>query len=166
MKKQNILLFILLPLLVQFCSNDKKNEAAPAGMVLISLSGHGKLISIFVPDTSTSKLSIEEQSSGELCVRSGRNFAIRIQESPEDLELVKQDIRADEVNKLKKIIRDEPTCLMWESEITKPEYHFLLNKTFGSTAYSFSNIDDPDFHNGQEQVEKMLNACQEARAGK
>ena len=42
-------------------------------MVALDLSSHGKQFSIFVPDTTTEKLEVVEQSWGALEIKVGKN---------------------------------------------------------------------------------------------
>jgi hypothetical protein len=144
------------------CSNEKKNAQvnAPAGMHALDLKRYGKPFVIFVPDTTAAKLTVSEQPSGALDIIVGRNFAVSINEQAADLELRKTDIRNDEVNKLKNMVKEEPGGIIWESAITEPEYHFILNKKVGNSEYSFEDVKDGE-HGGfrKEAVEKMYESC-------
>ncbi|MBX3163793.1 MAG: hypothetical protein KF900_04885 [Bacteroidetes bacterium] len=126
------------------CSEAKKEVTAPQGMNVLNLSRYGKPFSIFVPDTNAGHFEVIEQTSGALDIIAGNNFAISINEQFADLELRKSDIKDDEVNKLKSYIIEEPDAILWESQITEPEFHFLVNKKIGTSEYSFEDIRNPE----------------------
>src|SRR5688572_10673803 len=117
-----------LALLAACGTSEKKGADMPEGMYALSLAKYGKPFTIWVPDTSAAHLKIEESGDGALNVLSGPRFGLSIYEQAADLSLKKEDIRNDEVNKLKTLISDEPSAIMWESAITSPEFHFTLNK--------------------------------------
>lgn len=156
---QLILLTAVTSILIS-CGGKPKNEiVAPQGMNTLDLSRYGKPFSIFVPDTSAAKLEVIEQASGSLDIKVGKNFAISINEQAADIELRKTDIKEDEVNKLKSFIVEEPTAIMWESEITEPEIHFIVNKKIGNAEYSFEDIRDPEAKAfGKEAIQKMFDS--------
>jgi hypothetical protein len=145
----------------------KKNESivAPEGMCAIDLNSYGKPFTIFVPDTAHTRLEIAEQPSGALDIRVGKMFAVSVMEQSSDLELKKKDIKEDEVNRFKSFIREEPSAIMWESEITQPEFHFLINQKVGNAEYSFEDLRDPEGHGmPRAAVEKMFDSCRNIRA--
>ncbi len=140
----------------------KENIQAPAGMVVLDLSKFGKQFSIFVPDTTAAKLEITEQSWGALEVKVGKNFKISITEDPGDIELKKSDIKSNDVNIFKSYVVEEPLTIMWESEITKPEYHFYTIQKAGGNTYVFEDIVSADGEPlGKEAVQKMLDSAKQ-----
>lgn len=144
------------------CSGDKDNQEiiAPQGMHTLNLNRFGKPFAIFVPDTVANKLSFTEQTNGALDIRVGTNFAISINEQAADLEMRRMDIKDDEVNKFKTYITDEPTAILWESEIVQPEFHFLLNQKIGDNNYSFEDIRDTENNAfGKDAIQKMFDSC-------
>ena len=143
---------------------DKKNEqeaiVAPQGMNVLDLSKYGKPFAIFIPDTSAAKLSIIQQTYGALDIRVGNNFALSINEATEDIELKKKDISEDEINKFKNYVVQEAGAIFWESEITKPEFHFIMNQKIGNTDYSFQEIKTADAEPfGKEAIQKMFDSA-------
>lgn len=145
------------------CGEKKPNQeaiTAPQGMNVLDLSKYGKPFAIFVPDTNNAKLNITEQSWGALEIKVGNGYAISISEEEADFGLRKADIKADEVNRFKSFIVEEPTTLMWESEITQPEFHFISVQKIGNTAYTFEDIKSTDAEPfGKENIQKMLDAA-------
>jgi hypothetical protein len=155
-----ITLFVGVVFTIYSCSNNNQaEEIVPPGMQLLDLSYYGKPFSVYVPDTINQKLTITEMPTGALDVRSGEKFAISIYEQATDIDLTKSDISGDDVNKLKTILIDEPSMLMWESEITRPEFHFVLNKSIAGSEYSIEDTRDNDIGIfSKEDIERMLNS--------
>ncbi|MBL7933757.1 MAG: hypothetical protein JNL60_17775 [Bacteroidia bacterium] len=158
-------IFRILPLAligVMMSCGSKKNEeiVAPQGMHTLNLNRYGKPFAIFVPDTVAAKLTVTEQSNGALDIRVGKNFAISINEQAADINMKKQDLKDDEVNKLKNMITDEPTAIMWESQVVEPEFHFLVNQKIGESDYSFEDIKDTEANPfGKEAIQKMFDSA-------
>ena len=72
----------------------------------------------------------------------------------------KTDIKGDEVNKFKSFITDEPTAIFWESEITKPEYHFIINQKIGNTDYSIEDTKSTETEPlSKEATQKMFDSA-------
>jgi len=143
------------------CGGKKKEEAivAPQGMNVLDLTKYGKPFAIFVPDTTAAKLSVTQQSYGALDIKVGNNFAISINEQNADIEMKKKDVKEDEVNKLKSFIVQEPNAIFWESEITKPEFHFIVNQKVGKTDYSFEEIKSTDAEPfSKDAIQKMFDS--------
>jgi hypothetical protein len=137
----------------------KEDVQAPAGMVALDLSKYGKQFSIFVPDTTAAKLSIVEQSWGALEIKVGKTFQLSITEDPGDIELKKSDIKSNDVNVFKSYVVEEPLTIMWESEITKPEFHFYSIQKAAGNSYVFEDIVSADGEPlSKESVQKMLDS--------
>jgi hypothetical protein len=137
-----------------------KNIEAPAGMVALDLSKFGKQFSVFVPDTTAAKLEIIEQSWGALEIKVGNGFQLSITEDPGDMELRKSDIKSNDVNIFKSFVIDEPLTIMWESEITKPEYHFYSIQKMGTNTYVFEDVVSADGTPlSKEAVQKMVDSA-------
>lgn len=138
----------------------KQNVEAPAGMVALDLSKFGKQFSIFVPDTTAAKLEITEQSWGALEIKVGKNFHLSIAENPGDIELTKSDIKSNDVNIFKTFVLEEPLTIMWESAITKPEFHFYSIQKIGKTTFVFQDVVPADGEPlGKESIQKMLDSA-------
>lgn len=152
---------------LQSCGGKKEEQAAveaPAGMITLDLSKYGKPFTIFVPDSTFGKMEITEQTWGALEIRIGANFQVSITEDPGDIELRKSDVKSDEVNKFKSFVVEEPTTIMWESEITKPEFHFYSIQKIGNATYVFEDIKSADAEPfSKESVQKMLDSAKGLR---
>jgi hypothetical protein len=142
-------------------STEKKEEVSGDGLFAISLSRFGKPFTLRVPDTTMAQLHIGERSDGSLNVRSGPAFGVRIYEEEADLGLKRVDLHGDEVNRFKSFIVDEPDAIVWESAITEPQFHFIVNKKIGDREYSFQ--DDPDFTFGANAIKTMYASAKEAK---
>ncbi|MBK7666913.1 MAG: hypothetical protein IPJ32_05865 [Sphingobacteriaceae bacterium] len=148
---------------LQSCGGKKDEQVAveaPAGMITLDLSKYGKPFTIFVPDSTFGKMEVIEQTWGALEIRIGKDFQLSITEDPGDVELRKTDIKGDEVNKFKSFIVEEPTTIMWESEITKPEFHFYSIQKLGNSTYVFEDIKSAEAEPfSKENIQKMLDAA-------
>jgi len=160
----NVGLLLVTLFLVGACtSNSTDKTSAPEGMSTIDLSAYGKPFALFVPDTSKNPLRINESGSGALEVSAGNSFAVSIYEEVSDLNLKRSDITSDEINKLTAYIADEPNAIFWESAITEPEFHFLINLKLAGRDYSFQDIQNTDrkpFNKAATQ--KMFDSCKNA----
>jgi len=145
------------------CNGKKDSQeaiVAPQGMHVLDLTKYGKSFVIFVPDTVASKLEVTQQTYGALDIKVGKNFAISINEQAADIELRKKDIKEDEINKFKSFIVEEPNAIFWESEITQPEYHFLMNQKIGNTEYSIEDIRNTESEPfGKDAMQKMFDSA-------
>jgi hypothetical protein len=164
MNKRLISLFsaIVVSSMVISCGDKKTEDAiiAPAGMHTLDLSRFGKPFAIFVPDTVAARLQIIEQSNGALDIKVGKNFAVSINEQAADIELRKQDVKTDEVNKLKGFITDEASAIMWESEIVQPEFHFLINLKIANSDYNIEDIREPESNPfSKDAIQKMFESA-------
>lgn len=159
-KVNNMFLLLLSFLLLLNSCGGKEEAKAPEGMCSIELQSYGKPFAVFVPDTSSNPLIITEEASGALLVKAGKNFAISIFEEKADLALKKEDIKADEVNKFTSFVNDEPNAIFWESSITEPEFHFLINNTINNRDFSFQDLQDPENKLfSKAVVQKMFESC-------
>lgn len=167
MTKKNLSALVLIVALFFAACGEKKKEtvAAPEGMLALDLSAYGKPFSLFIPDTANAKLEVNEETSGALNVRVGKNFGISINEQEADLTLRKEDIKSDEVNKLTSYIAEEPDAIFWESSIIAPEYHFVVNKKVNNASYSFEDIRDTEAAPyGKEAVQRMFDSSRNIQA--
>lgn len=157
-----ILSVIALSIAISSCGGKEtqQNIEAPAGMVALDLSKFGKQFSIFVPDTTASKLEVIEQSWGALEIKVGKGFHLSITEDPGDMELRKSDIKSNDVNIFKSYLIEEPLTIMWESAITKPEFHFYSIQKIGENTYVFEDVVPADGEPlSKDAVQKMLDSA-------
>lgn len=164
MKKTFVIAASIVTVLFNSSCGDKKADqepiVAPAGMNVLDLSKYGKSFAIFVPDTVQNKLTIVEQTYGALDITVGSKFAISICEQAEDLEMKKKEVKEDEVNKVKSFMVEEPTTIYWESAITDPEYHFIINHKIGTSDYHIKDLNNPDGKPfDKESAQKMFDSA-------
>jgi hypothetical protein len=158
---QKMLFLFGVLFLFNACGNKSPNQiSAPEGMCAVELSKYGKPFSIFVPDTSKNPFTVVEDGSGALIVKAGSTFAISITEETSDLQLKRMDIESDEINKFTAYMVNEPTAILWESAITEPEYHFVLNAKVAGRDFSFQDLQNTEAKApGKTSVQLMFNNC-------
>lgn len=149
--------------LVLFACHEAPQQPKIKGKVQLDLTAYGKPFSLMVPDTTKTRFTINEQVSGALEVRVGDFFGIVINEQACDLELKRNDVVGDEVNKLKTFKESEKNELVWESELAgRQELHFMINKTVGTATYCFEDLrTEEGLAFTPEQTQKMYTCCHE-----
>jgi len=163
MKK--LLLLLIAPSILFFasCGGSKTEETvAIPGMTTVDIKINGNALSIMVPDSTKGKMEIVEQSWGATEIKVGKEFQISISEGEGDIALMKSDIAGNDVNKFKRFIKDEPTLLFWESEITEPEFHFYSITKVGNLSYLVEDIKDEHF--GEKGTQTMIDAAKTLKA--
>jgi hypothetical protein len=153
---------LMLSIALTSCGNKKTENTteAPAGMVALDLSRFGMQFSVFVPDTTAAKLEVVEQSWGAVEIKVGKNFHLSVAENPGDIELIKSDIKSNDVNVFKSFVLEEPLSILWESAITQPEFHFYSIQKIGENTFVFQDVvatDGTPF--SKEAVQKMLDSA-------
>ena len=148
------------------CGGKKGEEQeqlnAPKGMRYLDISKTGMNLYVLTPDSTAGVLDTIAQSSGEYLIKVGNAFQISVLENAGDIAQRKADITNDDVNKLKKYVIDDATTLMWESGIADmSEFHFYHIAKVGERTYVFEDIKGDPFT--QEAVQKMLDACKQAK---
>lgn len=164
MKK--LLFLLMLPAVVSLvnCSGGKEADesAKIPGMVETDLTPYGMPITIMIPDSTKGKAEITEQSWGAVEIKVGKSFQISITEGEGDVALMKSDIAGNEINKFKRYVKDEPTLLFYESEITQPEFHFYTIVKAGNTSYVVEDIKGEIFN--EKDVERMIESAKSIKA--
>ena len=166
LKMKKILLLLASPAIIFFasCGGSKTDDTAVAipGMMEVQLKINGNALSIMVPDSTKGKLEMVEQSWGATEIKVGKDFQISIEEGEGDVALMKSDIAGNDVNKFKRYVKDEPTILLWESEITAPEFHFYAVMKPGTVSYIVKDIAGEMF--GEKSAETMVEAAKTLKA--
>lgn len=164
MKK--VLLFLATPavLFLAGCSDSKPQDATNLipGMMEVELKINGNPLSIMVPDSTKGKIEIADQSWGATEIKVGKSFQISIEEGEGDVASMKTDIAGNDFPKLKRFIKDEPTLLFWEAEITTPEFHFYSVIKQTTISYIVKDIAGEMF--GEKAVETMIEAAKTLKA--
>jgi hypothetical protein len=164
MKK--VFLLLAAPAMIFFasCGGTKTEEATASmpGMMETNITVNGNHLSIMVPDSTKGKLEVVEQSWGATEIKVGKDFQISITEGEGDIALTKSDIAGNDVNKFKRFVKDEPTLVFWESEITGPEYHFYSVVKAGTSSYVIEDIKGEVFT--EKGVQTMIDASKTLKA--
>lgn len=158
MKKIFLLLAAPAMLFIASCGGSKTEEATTTlpGMMETTITVNGNKLSIMVPDSTKGKLEVVEQSWGATEIKVGKEFQISVTEGEGDIALTKSDIAGNDVNKFKRFIKDEPTLVFWESEITGPECHFYTVVKVGAVSYVVEDIKGEIF--GEKGAQTMIDA--------
>lgn len=164
MKKLVLLLAAPAILLMVSCGGSKTEETAVSmpGMMEVNLKINGNNLSIMVPDSTKGKMEMVEQSWGATEIKVGKDFQISISEGDGDVPLMKSDIAGNDVNKFKRFLKDEPTLLFWESEITEPEFHFYSVEKVGNATYVIEDIKEEHFN--EKTAQTMIDAAKTLKA--
>ena len=162
MKKIFYLTFVTALLTIAGCGSKKQESVIIPGMMEMDLSSKGMPIIINVPDSTKGKIEITPQSWGAIEIKVGKDFQISISEGAGDIALAKSDVAGNEVNKFKKYLIDEPNIILYESEITQPEFHLYSIIKAGNTAYIVEDIKGEAF--SEKQAQKMLEAAKTIRS--
>lgn len=163
MKK--ILLLLAAPAMLFFasCGGTKTEETVTMpGMMETTINVNGNKLTIMVPDSTKGKMEVMEQSWGATEIKVGKEFQISVSEGEGDVALAKSDIAGNDVNKFKRFIKDEPTLLFWESQITEPEFHFYTIVKPGATSYIVEDIKGEIFN--EKAVQTMIDASKTLKA--
>ena len=164
MKKIILSIAVVAGLCFMGCGGSKTDETTSSipGMMEIEISINDTPLSIMVPDSSKEKLSIVKQSWGATEIKAGTHFQISISEDQGDIALKKSDVADNDVNKFKRYIKDEPTLLSWESEITEPEFHFYTVQKIGAASYLIEDIKEEHF--SEADIQQMIDAAKTLKA--
>ena len=153
MKKIVLLLTIPTVAMLYSCGGPKTDDKPKmAGMMDLDLSAQGLPLTITVPDSSKGKLEMVVQSWGATEIKVGKNFEVSISESEGDIALAKSDIAGNDVNKFKRYLVDEPTAILWESQITDPEFHFYTIVKAGDKTYVIEDIKGDMFSESDTKI--------------
>lgn len=161
-KMKKIILLLAVAISIVSCSTEKETTAKVPGMMELDLTAQGFPILITVPDSSKGKVEIVQQSWGATEIKVGKGFQISISEGEGDIALIKSDIASNDVNKFKNYVVDEPNALLYESEITQPEFHFYAIVKAGNTSYVVEDIKGEIF--SKQQAETMLNSAKSIKS--
>lgn len=161
--KKIILLLSIPALILSGCKGDESaskdanqaGEALQAGEFDLSKSGVNLIIKAPVEP------AVESAGAG-FEVKANEDFQLFIAEGPGDMNLMKSDIEKNDVNKFKRFIVDEPDAILYETEITQPEFHFFVVKKGGNnTTLEIQDLKAKTFN--EEQAKAMFEAAKASR---
>ena len=142
--------------------NESQNAEVPQGMMALDLTQYGYPVSINVPDSTAGPLEVVAQSWGAIDIKVGNAFQLSVKDGQGNIASRKSDIAGDDVNKFKRYITDEPSTLLWESQIMEPEFHFYTIVKIGNESYEVEDIAGEIF--SETAVTKMLEAAKAMKA--
>ena len=158
MKKIISYLFILsVVTTIYSCGSDKKEAVVIPGMMEVDLSSHGMPVTIIIPDSTKGQLEMITQSWGATEIKVGKEFQVSVIEDKGDIELAKSDIKGNDVNKFKRFLTEEPNIIVYESEITQPEFHMYAIIKVGNTSYVVEDIKGEIF--SEASIKAMLESA-------
>jgi len=162
MKK--IVLLIALPavFILTSCGGAKTEETVSIpGMMETEIVINGNKLSVMVPDSTKGKLESLDQQWGATELKVGKNFQISIEEGEGDIVLAKSDIAGDDVFKLQRYIKDEPTIIFWESKndnLPDSRFHFYAVIKSGEKSYIVRDVESGDAYT-EKDVQSMVDAA-------
>jgi hypothetical protein len=160
MKK--LLFLLMIPVAAAFvsCGGEKKEETAKIpGMMEVDLSPYGIQATMMIPDSTKGIADIQAQSYG-VEIKVGKSYQILVKEGDEDIELKKSDIKSNEVFKLKRYVKEEPTLLFYEVALPDAEqgqYHFFAIVKAGNSTYIVEDIQEEAFT--EKDIERMVESA-------
>lgn len=160
MKKTLLLLVAPILILAASCGSKKEEKTTMEGMKEVTLKINGNDVSIMAPDSTVGIMEITEQSWGAIEIKVGANFNLSVEENEGDIPLMKTDINGNEVFKLQRFIKDEPTLLFWEAkngDMPDPRFHFYSIIKAGTATYVVKDVERPEAFN-EKAIQLMLDA--------
>jgi hypothetical protein len=156
-----IILLIILVVTVSIfsaCTGNSGKVSDPSkplieGMKNFNLKDYGVNITFPAPVNSQVKAS---GTGAELS--QGSVFSIHAASGTGDINLIKNDIKNDEVRKFVRFITEEPDLIVFECETAgKAEFHFWLIKKSDQDVVEIR--DNIDFLYTEDQISKMVNSA-------
>lgn len=150
-------------LLFSGCSSNKTDRdevAIGPGMMELDLSQYGLNLSIMVPDSTIGTLEVTAQSYGDMEIRVGTYFQIKIAPGG-DLALKKNDLESDLLFKTT-IIKEEPDLIIYRSDLpdgSKSYHHFYAIVKAGEAIYEIRDIEESGESFSEAIISKMVEAA-------
>ncbi len=163
------LIVLAAPVIICFtsCGGSKADEEVILpGMMKVQLIVASDTLSMIIPDSTKGKVEIVEQPWGATEIKVGKDFQLSIEQGEGDVTLAKSDIAGDEVYKLQRYLKDEPTLLFWESKIAdmpNSNFHFYSISKVGKASYLIKDIESGDAYS-EKAVQTMVDAAKTLKA--
>lgn len=165
MKKIKFLIGVLAvpALLLSGCKGNEQAQEQPAAEQAQLAAGEYDLsksgVSLIIKAPADPAV---EQVAGAYEVKANDEFQLVVAEGPGDMNLMKSDIQKNDVNKFTRFIIDEPDAILYESQITTPEFHFfVVKKGANNTTYEIQDVKSKIFT--EEQAKAMFEAAKASR---
>ena len=157
MKK--LLFLLMIPAAITFasCGTDKIEETPKIpGMMEVDLTQYGMQVTMMIPDSTKGAAEIVQESWG-VDIKVGKSFQMMIRRDAEDAGIKKSDIQGNEINKLKRFVKEEPNLLFYETSLPDAEqsqFHFWSVMKVGEDSYTIE--DNPMESFSEKDVERMI----------
>lgn len=157
--------YFLFSLIILFygCTGTKESPddslVAP-GMMELDLSPYGLNLTMVVPDSTVGVLEVTAQSYGDVEIRVGAYFQMKIAPGG-DMSLKKSDLEGDLLFKTT-ILKEEESLIIFKSDLpdgSKSYHHFYMIANIGGANYEISDIADSGESFSEPIINKMLDAA-------
>jgi hypothetical protein len=157
MKKLMFLLAVSGIALFTACGGEKKEEVklAPGEY---DLSKDGLPLIVKTP----SEPIVESPMAGSYSIKCSNEFNIEVVEGTGNMEQIKKDIAANDVNKFQRYITEEDNAILYESKILDSEFHFYVILKAGKTTYEIQDKKGEKTYT-EEQATAMFEAAKAFR---
>lgn len=153
-------------LFIASCGDGKKEEKKETNATVeqmvageFDLSASGLPFIIKAPNDP----SVTSPVTGSYELKSSDLFQMQINEGVGDLELVKTDIKTNEVFKFKRFITEEVNGVFYESDFQgKPSFHFFVVQKIGATIYEIQDNKAKQF--SEEETKTMFESAKGIKA--
>lgn len=161
MKKALLLIATPVVLFIASCGGSKSDEKIVIpGMVETIINVNSNELYIQIPDSTKGVAEIIEQPWGATEIKVGPDFHISVEENEGDVSLMKTDITGNEVFKLQRYIKDEPTLLFWEAKnenMPDARFHFYSIVKTEKASYVLKDVERLDAYN-EKVIQLMIDA--------
>jgi len=106
---------------------------------------------------ASGRVGTRRRSARSSPASSAAKFQLQVSKTKADIEGWKKDIKANDVNVLKKFHIETADELLYESAVMGPEFHLVANVKMGDDIYSCEDVKGPTFT--KADAEAMLKAC-------
>lgn len=167
MKKLFFVFTVVASTIISGCDDkDKDKQDSVPGMTTLDLSTQefNFPVTMLIPDSTNGPIEITPQNWGAIEVKVGEDFQLSIEQGDgenDDLKLIKStEIDANEVHKVKKYMIDEPTLVLYETQMLgsdESSFHFYGVFKVGDKNYVVEDIKGESF--SEEAVKKMMDSA-------
>lgn len=157
-------LLVCSTILLTSCNSNKEDQQGSGpgqGMMELDLSQYGMNLTMLVPDSTIGTLEVTAQSYGDIEIRVGNYFQVKIAPGG-DLALKKSDLEGDLLFKTT-ILKEDPNMIIYKSDLpdgSKSFHHFYMIMNVGGANYEIRDIEDSGESFSEAIVNKMVESAQ------